>query len=146
MDNCTIADIQDTIINYFDKHPCLHESPVYSLLFNPSYHSGAQQMPTILTPSTSQQSANSLQQPLENISYSSLTNVALFHPLSHTPSHIFPPPHSHSQFNPVITQAQPPPGPPWSSPQSNLQHNNSTTIPHPFHLYYTQYPGPPYLL
>ena len=105
---------------------------MYSPLFNPSCHGGAQVQQaaaailTLLigTPSTSQQCANSLRQPLKN---SFLTNVTLSHPLSHIP-HIPPPSYSHSQFNLLPWAPQPPLAP---SPQFNLQHNNSTTIsPH----------------
>jgi hypothetical protein len=127
MDKRVMADIWDAIIDYFDKHPHLRESPVYAPLFNSSRCGGPQvqqaaAIPTPLTPSTSQQRADSMRQPLGN---SFLTNVTLSHPLSHIP-HIPPPSYSHSQFN--LLPPQPPLAPP---PQFNLQHNNSTTISPP---------------
>jgi len=140
MDKCVMADIRDTIIDYFDKHPHLRESPVYFPLFNPSHCGGAQvqqaaAIPTLLIPSTSQQRTDSLRQPLEN---SFLTNVTLSHPLSHIP-YIPPPSYSHSQFN--LLPPQPPLAPP---PQFNLQHNNSTsTISPHLNSYYIQYPNLP---
>ena len=120
---------EDTIINYFNKHPRLRDSPVYSPLFNPSRRSGAQaaqQTAAIPTPSASQQPAvaDSSRQPLGNISHSSLTNVALSHPCFAVP-HTSPP---HLQLQPPL--------------QSNLQYNNfNSTISHPLNLHYTQYPS-----
>ena len=126
MDKRVMADIRDTIINYFDKHPRLRDSPVYSPLFNPSHRSGAQQTAAIPTPSASQQPAiaDSSRQPLGNISHSSLTNIALSHPCFAVP-HTSPP---HLQLQPPL--------------QSNLQYNNfNSTISHPLNLHYTQYPS-----
>jgi len=115
----------------YDKHPRLHESPVYSPLFNPSHCGGAQvqqagAIPTPLTASTSQQHANSLRQPLGN---SFLTNVTLSHSLFHI-LHISLP--SYSQFNLLPQQ-------PLAPPQLDLQHNNSTTIPPHLNSQYPHY-------